>query len=98
MDLAIADWRETRASVPAPLSVGVGILVPKGEVHPRQGIGQVDQAIAVGQVVIVQGLNALQMLLKHGNQTVGKHGYTILPSFALSHDDGTPLKIEIFDA
>jgi len=56
--------------LPAPLLVGIGIF-------PLQGAGQVDGAVAMGQVLLVQGFHPLQMFLEQRDEAVG---HTVTPS------------------
>jgi hypothetical protein len=48
--------------------------------------------MALGQIVLVQGINALEVLLEQRDQAVGKQRYPVLRSFAFPHDNGTSLK------
>jgi hypothetical protein len=50
--------------LPAPFPVGVGVFA-------RQGVGQEDCAIALAQILLVQGFYSLEMFLEQRDETVG---------------------------
>jgi hypothetical protein len=64
----------------------------------RQGIGQVDGAVALGQVLLVQGFHPLRVFLEQRYETVGQHRHPVLRPLAVADDEGPPLEFEILNA
>jgi len=77
--------------LPGPLLVGVGVFA-------LQGLGQVDCAIAPGQVVLVQQFHVLEMLLEWRDEAVGQHRYPVLQAHDVADDDGAAVELEVLDA
>ena len=76
--------------VPDPLTFGIGILA-------CQGIGQIDGAVAPGQVFLVDALDQAQMVLQKGDQALGHYGRPVLLPFAVAHGDGQIVEVQVLD-
>jgi hypothetical protein len=77
--------------LPAPLAVGV-------EIFAFQSIGQVNSAMAAGQVFLMQGFNALEVLLEGLLEGIGQNCHPVFIAFTGPDDDLMLFKVNIFDA
>src|SRR5512147_599288 len=77
--------------LPTPLSAGLRILV-------GQRVRQIDLPVTLGQILIVQGLDFAEVVLKKGNQTDRKGGNPVFVSFAGTHRDLFQPEIYVLDA
>ena len=76
--------------MPDPFPGRVGIL-------PCQCVGQVDFAVASGQVLLAQAFDVLLVLLQGQDEAFGHYRCTILLAFAVSDDDLALGKVKVFD-
>lgn len=77
--------------LPAPFPVSVWVFA-------RQGVGQVNGAVALGQILFVQRLHPLEVFLEERCKAVGQHRHPVLRPLAVADDEGSPLRFEILDA
>ena len=66
--------------LPLPFAVGVGVLT-------GQSVGQVDAAVAVGQVLLVEGTNFAQVILQAVAGGVGEHGRPVPSALGAANAD-----------
>ena len=76
--------------LPAPLAVGVGVL------SFERG-GEVNRAVAVGQVLLVEHSGASQLFLEGFYEAIGEYRDPIFHPLAVAHDDEVLGKVNIFD-
>jgi hypothetical protein len=60
-------------------------------------VREADAAEALGQVGLVQTLNALQVLFERLDHAIWQHCYTILVPLGVAHDDRATLEVNILD-
>jgi len=77
--------------LPGPFPSGVGVLA-------GQGIGQVDGAVALGQVLLVQAPDLLKMFLEGFDQRLGQDGNVVLLAFAVADGDSAVSQVQVLDA
>jgi hypothetical protein len=76
--------------LPDPLPLCVGILAV-------QGVGQVDGAVAFGQVLLVRPFDEAQMVLEGDDEGFGQHGHPVFFSLAVADEDDALGKVQVLD-
>jgi len=77
--------------LPAPFSVGVGVVLFKI-------VGKVDGAVTLVQVAPVEFFNVLQVFLERSDEAVWKHGEVVYFAFGVAHGDLAVVKVNVYDA
>jgi hypothetical protein len=77
--------------LPTPLSIGTGIL-------DLQRIGQINGPKPFFEILIVQLLDAGEVLFQGREEVFGQDGDAILFALAIAHGNAAPLKINVLDA
>jgi len=74
--------------LPDPFAAGVGVFAV-------QGVGQINGAQVFGEILVMEALDALQMLLEGCNQAVGQHRDVVLLAFTIAHSDRAIGKVAV---
>lgn len=76
--------------LPDPFFWGVGVLT-------GQGVGEVDGAVAFGQVLLVDHLDPLEVFLEGEDEAIGKDGDAVLHSLAIVDGDKVLVEVEVLN-
>lgn len=77
--------------LPGPFAGGVGVFLGKR-------IGQVDGAVSVFEVLLVDLLDAGEVFAQGWEEAIGEHGEAVFFAFAFANDDAALFEIQVFDA
>jgi len=87
------------AGVFGKLGGGEDVSFPAGfGIFAFQGIGEVDAAVASGQVFFVYSFHMPEVLWQEGNDGLGEDGHPVFHAFGVSDNDLVLGEIEVFDS
>ena len=85
--------------LPDPFPVGMGMFAFQGKSPFLSSCeGQVNTAIALGQIALVDPFHVAQMFLQRRNEYIGQHRHPVFRLFAIGHDNLALGKIQVFNA
>jgi hypothetical protein len=77
--------------LPAPFAVGLRVFA-------FEGIGEVDGAPALAEVLLVEEFDPFEMSLEEWFHALGEDGDTVFEAFAFADEDLVGFEVDVFDA